>query len=118
MRENRGAVLLAEVRPLAVDLRWIVQVPENVDQRLVLHFFRIEFDLYHFGVAGLVGANIFVSWIFGVAVAVAHQRVHDAWNLAELDFDSPETAGGKCSEFSHGDWSFPSAHLIIARLMP
>jgi hypothetical protein len=53
-------------------------------------------------VAGLVGANIFVSWIFGVAVAVAYQRVHDSWNLAELYFDSPETAGGKCSEFSHG----------------
>src|SRR5882724_809522 len=51
MRENRGAVLFAEVGPLAVHLCWIVQLPEDVDQRFVLHFFRIEFDLDHFGVA-------------------------------------------------------------------
>src|SRR5258708_9182209 len=107
MRENRRAVLLAEVRSLAVHLCRIVQMPEGVDKRFVLHFFRIEFDLHHFGVAGLVGADIFVSWIFGVAVAVAYQRVHDSWNLAELYFDSPETAGGKCSKFSHGDWFLP-----------
>src|SRR6266403_4982715 len=107
MRENRGAVLLAEVRPLAVHLCWIVQVPEDLDQRFVLHFYRIEFDLHHFGVAGLVGANVFIRGIFGVAVAVAYQRVHDSWNLAELYFDSPEAAGGKCSELGHGDWFLP-----------
>src|ERR1700722_20283818 len=109
MRENRGAVLLAEVGPLAVHLCWIVQVPEDVDQHVVVHFFPIEFALPHFGFAGLVGTDIFVSRIFGVAVAVAYQRVHDSWNLAELYFDSPETGGGKCSKFSYGDWFLPVA---------
>jgi hypothetical protein len=58
-------------------------------------------------VAGFVGADIFVCRIFGAAVAVAYQRVHYTGDLAELYFDSPETAGGTCSELSHGDWILP-----------
>jgi len=92
-----------------------VQVPEDVDQRFVLHFFPIEFDLHHFGVSGLVGANIFVSWIFGVAVAVAYQRVNNARNLAELYFNSPEKqrpANVANSVMAIG--SFPFGSLIIS----
>src|SRR5258708_23319960 len=69
MSENRGAVLLSEVRALAIHLSWIVKVPEGFDQGLVADFCWIEFDLDNFGMAGLVGADIFVRGIFGVAVA-------------------------------------------------
>ncbi len=107
MGEDRGAVLLAEVGSLAIHLGWIVQVPEGFDQSLVADFGWIEFDLDDFGVAGLVGADVFVRGIFSVAVAVADEGVDDAGDHAEFYFDSPEAAGGKGSEFSHGANSLP-----------
>src|SRR5258708_4088958 len=78
MGENRGAVLLAEVGALAIHLGRIVQVPEGFDQGLVTDFGGVEFDLDDFGVAGLVGADIFVRGIFVVAVAGANKSADDA----------------------------------------
>src|SRR5258708_25460665 len=114
MGENRGAVLLAEGRALAIHLGWIVQVPEGFDQRLVADFGWIEFYLDDFGVAGLVSADVFVSGIFGVAVAVADEGVDDARDHAEFYFDSPEAACGKGSEFSHGANSLPEDFLVMS----
>src|SRR5713101_3312226 len=37
MEEDRGAVLRAEVRALAVDLRGVVHLPEGVEQLLIAH---------------------------------------------------------------------------------
>src|SRR5258706_6910815 len=107
MGENRRPILLTEVWSLAIYLRGVVQVPEGFDQRLVVDFLRIEFDLHHLGVASLVGADVFVRRIFGVAVAVADQRVHYSGNHAKFYFDSPEASGSECSEFSHGKCSLP-----------
>src|SRR5258708_28668309 len=113
MGENRRAVLLTEVWSLTIYLRGIVQVPEGFDQRLIADFLRIEFDLHHLGVAGLVGADVFVRRIFGVAVAAADQRVHHSRNHAKFYFDSPEASGSECGEVSHGKCSLPvrSSHF-------
>jgi len=114
MGENRGAVLLTEVGALAVHLGRVVQVPEGFDQRLVADFCWIKFDLDHFGVAGLVGADVFVRGIFSVAVAVADEGVSDAGDHAKFYFDSPEAAGGKGSEFSHGANSLPEDFFVMS----
>src|SRR5258708_23774931 len=63
MKENRRAVLCAEVRPLAVQLRRVMSLPENAEQLFVTHFCRIERHLHHFRMPRFVRANIFVSRI-------------------------------------------------------
>src|ERR1043166_6080835 len=97
-----------------IHLRRIMHVPERIDQSCVAHLLRIKFNLHHFRVACLIRANIFVRWIFGMAIAVAHDSVDHSRNHPELHFHSPETPSGKRSEFSHFCNSFPL--LIVARL--
>ena len=56
--EDRGAVLVAHVRPLAVELGGIVDVEEEGgDQILVAHEGRVVHHLHRLGVAGGVGAT-------------------------------------------------------------
>ncbi len=42
VRENRRAILRAEIRSLAIYLRRIVHVPERFDERFVAHLLRIK----------------------------------------------------------------------------
>ena len=101
MNEDRGAVLRADVGPLAVHLRWIVDLPESIKQLIVADFLWIEGDLHDFGVAGCVRADIFLRGIQSVAAAVAHRNIHDARQSPECRFDSPKAAGAKCGDFGH-----------------
>ncbi len=71
MKENRGAVLRAPVRALAVHLRGIVVLPENFQQVGIADFGGIEFDFHGFGVAGAVGADFFIGRILGLAAGIA-----------------------------------------------
>src|SRR5579863_94982 len=103
MGKNRRAVLLAEVRPLAVHLSRIVHVPERIHQRFVFDLFRIESNLHHFGVASLIGADVLVCRVFRVAVAVANQRVDHSGDHPKFYFDSPKASCGKSCEFSHDE---------------
>jgi hypothetical protein len=112
--ENGRTVLLAKVRSLAIDLSGIVHVPEGVDERFVFDFGWIKGDLDDFGMTGLVGADIFVRRIFGVAVAVADDGILYALNHTEFHFDAPETASGKRCEFSHWD-SLPVVIASVTR---
>src|SRR5919197_4190908 len=52
VEEDRGAVLAADVRALAVPLSGVVRAPEEVEQLLVGDDRRIELDLHRLGVAG------------------------------------------------------------------
>src|SRR5438445_4752159 len=70
VRENRRAILRAEVRSLAIYLSRIVHVPERFDKRFVAHFLRIKSYLHNFRMASFVGANILVRVIFGAASAI------------------------------------------------
>jgi len=63
---NRRAILRAEIRPLAVDLRRVVSLPESVEQLFVTHFCRVKRHLHHFRMPRFVRANIFVVG-FGVS---------------------------------------------------
>src|SRR5207245_6193084 len=112
VRENRRAILRAEVRSLAIYLRRIVHVPERFDKRFVAHFLRIKSYLHNFRVSGLVSADILVRGIFSAAIAITDGRVHNSGNHPKLHFHSPETASGKSSEFSHRH-SFLSYFIIV-----
>ena len=71
MEEDGGAVLLAEIRALAVHLSRIVHLPENVEQLLVADFGWIERDLDHLRMAGCVGANVPIRGILRVPAGIA-----------------------------------------------
>src|SRR5258707_1760937 len=53
MVENRRAVLRSDIRALAVQCRWVVVLPEDIEELLVAHLGGIELDLANLGVAGL-----------------------------------------------------------------
>src|SRR5207244_5986739 len=57
VREDRGAVLVPDVGPLAVQLRRIVDAEEDVEQLVVRDLVGIELDLDGLGVSGGVTAD-------------------------------------------------------------
>jgi hypothetical protein len=102
VEENRAAVLLAEVRALAVYLRRVVFLPKDIQELLETNLRRVKRDLYYFGVAGSVGADVFVSGVSGVAAGVADGGIEHAGHAAECGFYTPETACAKCCDFGFG----------------
>src|ERR1700730_14940842 len=62
MKEDRAAVLLAEIRALTVYLRRVVHFPEGVQKLLVAQLCWLVSHLHDFPVAGFVGSHIFFGW--------------------------------------------------------
>jgi hypothetical protein len=109
--EDCRAVLRAIIGTLAIHLRWIVHVPEGVNQGFITDLSRVEGHLNNLGVAGVIGANVFIGRVLRMAVAVADGGVNNSRDHAKLDFDSPEAAGSKGSGFSHVIPSFCQLHF-------
>ena len=84
MVKNGGAILLSEVRTLAIHLCWVVHFPKRIKQLFVADFGRIKRNLNHFGVAGGVGTNVLVRGIFCVAAGITGDRLNDAGDAREL----------------------------------
>ena len=79
MIKNDGAILCANIGPLPVQGCGIMICPENVEQFAIGDLRRIKFDLHHFGVAGFVRANVFVSWIVLVTTSVTDRGIGHAF---------------------------------------
>src|SRR5882762_8574284 len=107
MEEDRGAVLRAEVRALAVHLRRVEQLPIGQCRW-------IESDLHDFGMPGFIGADIFIRGIFSVAAAIAYNGVNNSRNAAECCFDPPKASCSKGRGFGHG--TAPLVTLILPGL--
>src|SRR5438874_13763197 len=75
MIKNNGAILCANIGPLAIQRRRIMICPENVEQFAIGNFRRIKFHLHYLGMAGFIRANVFVSWIFLSATGVTDRRI-------------------------------------------
>src|SRR5262245_15729858 len=56
MKEDGRTILRAHVRPLAIELRRVVTLPEYVKQLFVADFRRVVFDFDDLRVAGGIGA--------------------------------------------------------------
>src|SRR5712664_1411387 len=102
MKENRSAVLRAEVRPLAVQLRRVMSLPENVEQLFITHFCRIERYLHHFRMSGFVRANIFVGWIRRLSAAVPYCRINHTRHALKRSLYAPETPCPERRYLRHG----------------
>src|ERR1700683_1652778 len=112
MEKNSRTILRAYVRPLAVQRRRIVALPEDGEKFEVGHSARIKFHLDSFGVPGASAANILVSRILHRAAGVTGGHGSDAFHLPECVLHTPETSCRECS-LSH---SFNSLHSILTKL--
>ena len=92
--------MAAVVWALAVQLRGIVVLPEDLEQLIVADLCGIVFNFDSFGMPRSVAANVFVAGIRKFAAGVADARRGHARNLPEARFHSPETPCCKCS-FCH-----------------
>jgi hypothetical protein len=72
--ENSRTVLLAHIRPLAIQLGEIMRLEEQPGQLLVARFRRIVDHLDRFGMARLIRADLFVGRIINMPARVAHRR--------------------------------------------
>ena len=72
MEKDGRPVLRAPVRPLAVELRGIMVLPEDFQEVFVANLRGIIVDFDRLGVTGAVGANLLIGRIVGVAAAVAY----------------------------------------------
>src|SRR3979409_284611 len=92
MKENRRAVLRAKIRPLAVDLRRVVSLPESVETLFVTHFCRIKRPLPHSRMPRFVRANIFVGRIRRLPAAVPYCRINHSWYALKRRLYAPEAS--------------------------
>ncbi len=96
MEKDGRAVLCPPVWPLAVQRRRVVKVEERIQELFVAHFRGLELQFDDLGMAGLVGANILVTWSLERAALVSDGRALHARNGPESCFNSPEAAGREC----------------------
>src|SRR5262249_45413499 len=97
MKEDGRAILRTPVRPLTVELRGVMVLPEDLQQVFVMDFRWIVVDFTRFGVAGAVGTDILIRWAIQLASGVANACGLSSRNLAEGGFDSPKASRRKCS---------------------
>src|ERR1700751_1981221 len=90
---DAGAVLRPHVIALTHSLRWIMTLPERLQQLLVAHFFWIKNHKHRFGVTRAPGAHFLIGRIGRIAAAIA-DRGHEyrLTELPELFLRAPETA--------------------------
>src|SRR3979490_2199840 len=100
MKEDSRTILLAPVRPLPVELRGIVVLPEDVEQLVIRKLGGIVIEFDRFGMTGRIRAHRLIGRIGRIAAGVADARRDHSGHLAKGRFDSPETACRK-SSFSH-----------------
>lgn len=72
------------------------------------HYARVIFDLNYFGMSCLSGAHVSIGRVAGGPALVAYGRIYDAFDLAELILNPPESAGTKIGDFHVFCFSFVS----------
>jgi hypothetical protein len=117
MIKNDRAILRANIRALAIDRRWVVIRPENVEQLIIAHLRRVEFHLHDFRVSRFIRANVLVSRVLLRSTGVTDRRVRNTFELPKGRLHSPKTASTECRFFCHGESirrkRFPRKKTII-----
>ena len=90
--EDHRAILIADVRPLAVELRRVVDLEVLLHQVLVVHLGGIEGDLANLDVAGGPAAHLLVGRVVDMAALVSDGGLDHAGKLLERRLDLPEAA--------------------------
>ena len=93
--ENLGAILVADIRSLPVDLRRIVNLEKEPRQPLIGDLRRVERHPHRLGMSRAVAANLLVSGIFGVTADITRFDIEHAGLLREQVLHAPETTSGE-----------------------
>src|SRR5439155_11706513 len=89
VREDRRAVLVADVRPLPVQLGRVVEVPEELEQITVGDLLVVEDDLDGLGVTRRVTAHLWIRRAVGLAPRVPDASRKDAGRTSEVRLNAP-----------------------------
>src|SRR5262249_11124945 len=89
------AVLVPEIRALAIQRRRVVHVPKGVEQFRIGHLGGVVCDLHRLGVAGPARAHLLVGHVVNVAALVARNRLDDTWHLVDQVLAAPEASARK-----------------------
>ncbi len=99
MIEDGRAILGAEIRPLAVARRRVVDAEEHVEHFAVADRGRVEGDLYDLCVSGGAGAYLLVGRVDRRAARVARFDLGHTAELLEHGFQAPEAAAAEGGQF-------------------
>src|ERR1700728_3248421 len=99
VREDCRTVLIADVWSLAIELRGIVNLPEQIEQLVVRHALGIVNNFDRFRVSSPVTADLTVRRVLRVAAGVARDGLFDSGKLTKCGFDPPAAAGRKGRNF-------------------
>lgn len=84
------AVAVADIRPLAVQLGWVVHAEEVLGKRRERDDVGIEFNQHGFGVASRMRADFFVRGILDDAASIAGGDGYNARYLIEVILNTPK----------------------------
>lgn len=93
--KNSAPVLRANIWPLAVTLRRVVQAEKMLQQRFDCKYRWVIAYPHNFSMAGIPITDIFIRRIRRMTAAVAGRRLNHAGNLIQIKLHAPETAGGQ-----------------------
>ncbi len=101
------AVLCADIWPLAIQSRGVVNLEEILRQLAVRDDAGVEFQMYDLGMVGVAEADAFIGRVIDPAAHKADFGFDDAGYILEGVFDTPEAAGGEgcllyCLLVGHG----------------
>jgi hypothetical protein len=108
MGKDGGAVLCADVRPLSIWSRGVVNLEEILPQLAVGDDAGVEFQMHDLGMIGVAEADAFIGGVVDPAAHKADFGFDDAGDVLEGVFDTPEAAGGEsclfcCLLVGHGN---------------
>src|SRR5260370_18228381 len=92
MIKNRGTILCAHVRALAVQRSWVVKRKKDLQDFPIGDDTRIEGNLHNFGVPRVAVAHLFVRRVWRRSATIAGLDVIDSLELLEDCFAAPEAA--------------------------
>ena len=97
---NATSVLGAAVIALAIQGGGVVDDKENFQQHPGTDDLGVIDQSHNLVVTRQTRANLLISWIAGLAIAIARFNVQDAFNLDKDSFGAPEAAAPKNQSFS------------------
>src|SRR5258708_20469200 len=115
VKEDRRAVLRADVRSLAIRGRGIVILPEDPQQVLVGGALGVVLHLHRLPLAGAAGPHVLIGGVRHAAPRVSDRGRQHAGHGAERRLDSPEAARRKRRRvLVHGCRSLPFCRSAAA----
>ena len=95
VEEDHRSILLAEIRPLAVQRSGIVYLPKYFEQIIVGNYRRVICHLDDFGMSGAAGADLLISGVLLETASIANLGCGHAGDLPECRFHTPKTTCSK-----------------------